>query len=101
MTQDQFRSIKLPTLKTTYDIKGNLMLLKRQLNDIIENKKSNVLYLERKAIEIDWVILNLAQHTLLNNKNEEKEVSRLKENAWNLLERLENYCLTNLNISIW
>ena len=47
------------------------------------------MHLERKAIEIDWVILNLAQHTLLNIENNEKEVSRLKEGAWNLLERLE------------
>ena len=101
MTQEQLQAIKLPPLKSTCDIKGNLMLLKRQLNDIIENNEGNILQLERKAIEIDWVILNLAQHTLLNIENNEKEVSRLKEGAWNLLEKLENYCFTNLNISIW
>ena len=101
MTQEQFRSIQLSPLKTAYDIKGNLMLLKRQLNDIFENKEGNILQLERKAIEIDWVILNLAQLTLLNIEKDENEVSRLKEGAWNLLEKLENYCLTNLNISIW
>jgi hypothetical protein len=59
------------------------------------------LHLERKAIEIDWVILNLAQHTLLNIENNEKEVSRFKEGAWNLLERLEIIVSKKINISIW
>ena len=101
MTKEQLHSIELPPLKTTFAIRGNIQDLKKQVNSIIENKERNLLQIERKTIEIDWVLLNLAQRTLNNMDRNKMEISRLKENTWNLLEKLESYCLTNLNTSIW
>ena len=101
MTQKELESIKLPSLKSIPAIRANLDMLAQQIKILIACEGINTLFIETKSVEIDWVILKLAQQSQLYNLNEPFEVSRLKDAAWSLLEKLEAYCSTKLGISIW
>ncbi len=101
MTNKEFISIKLPTNKNLLDIRKNLNILILKVNTLIECEGKSILYAETKAIEIDWVILKLSQQAPLYPKGEPREVTRLKEVAWTLLEKLEDYTINNLEFSVW
>ncbi len=51
--------------------------------------------------KIDEIIVLLAQHSLHSEPPESHYISELKEFNWSLLESLEEYCLKELQISIW
>jgi hypothetical protein len=102
MAQKELESIKLPSIKSIPAIRANLNMLTEQIKILVACEGINTLFIETKSVEIDWVILRLAQQSqLYNNLNEPFEISRLKETAWTLLEKLEAYCSTKLGISIW
>ena len=78
-----------------------LLALYERLNDIIDKKNKSPEICQDLCDKIDWIIIRLAQYTLTLNTKEPKYISRLKGYTWNLLERLEEYCINEIGISIW
>jgi hypothetical protein len=101
MTQKELELIKLPSLNSIPAIRSNLNKLTQQIKTLIACEGINTQFIETKSVEIDWVLLKLAQQTQIYNFMEPFEVTRLKEAAWTLLEKLEAYCSTKLGISIF
>ena len=102
MTQEEVSKLKLPSLNSLFAIRANLQTLSLKINTLIDCEGININYIETKSLEIDWVILQLANQTShYKNSKEPYEISNLKETAWTLLEKLEAYCSTKLGVSIW
>ena len=78
-----------------------LLALYEKLNDIIDAKEKDPKVCQDLCDKIDWIIIRLAQYTLALNNKEPQYISRLKGYTWNLLERLEEYCINEIGISIW
>ena len=91
--------------KTSYEfyqtISIELLALREKLNKIIDSKEKSPKVCQDLTDEIDWVIVRLAQYTLGLKSKEPFFISRMKEFTWNLLERLEEYCINEIGISIW
>ncbi len=96
-TNEFIKKHKLPSNTNIVKIRAYLDKLTIKVNTIIDCEGTNIEYIVRKSIQIDWVILQLALKTPLFLK----ENDQLKETAWTLLEKLEAYCSTKLGISIW
>jgi len=78
-----------------------LLALSKDLLKLICSNEKNPKKCQNLADKIDWVILKLANHTLHTKGREKPIISNMKEFAWELLEELEIYCNTKLQISIW
>ena len=93
-------NLKLLNLRA---LENKLEELSVRISIIIKAKGQSIKYMNSTVEQLDRVIVNLAKRTLaLKSRNGDNSIiNRLKEQSWTLLEKLEDYCVTNLNISIW
>lgn len=103
MTKPKVKTKKQIKLVSLSVLDKKLDALNLRITIIIKAQGQSLDYINTTVGQLDKIILDLAKRTLANrsDEKEKRRIDKLKVQAWTLLEKLEDYCVTSLNISIW